>query len=67
MEMKTITLSAGEVAAMSDEDLTNLLLKAAKVTATCVVLDKDGRVKYDDPELAGTYGEAHLTQEKTDG
>lgn len=58
---KRITLSKREIDAMSDEQLTNLLLKASKVTATCVVRRADGSIKYDRPELAGQYGEEHLT------
>lgn len=57
---KKITLTKRELDAMSDTELTNLLLKASQVTATCVVRRADGSIKYDRPELAGSYGEAHI-------
>lgn len=57
---KQIKLTKREIDAMSDEQLTNLLLKASKVEATCVVRRADGSIKYDRPELAGTYGEEHI-------
>lgn len=62
METKTITLSKAELDAMSEDDLNNLLLKAADVKATAVVLRRDGTVKYDNPELAGSYGEEYLAE-----
>jgi hypothetical protein len=55
-----ITLTKRELDQMSPDELTNLLLKAHKVEATMVVRDKNGNIKYDRPELAGTYGEEHL-------
>jgi hypothetical protein len=58
---KKITLTKGELEQMSEEQLTNLLLKAVKVEATCIVRRADGSIKYDRPELAGQYGEEHLT------
>lgn len=58
---KQIKLTKRELDEMSTEQLTNLLLKASKVEATCVVRRTDGSIKYDRPELAGHYGEEHLT------
>lgn len=57
---KQIKLTKRELDAMSDTELTNLLLKASKVEATCVVRRADGSIKYDRPELAGSYGEEYL-------
>lgn len=62
MEKKTITLGKKELDAMSEDELNNLLLSATDVKATAVVLRRDGTVKYDNPELAGTYGEEHLAE-----
>jgi hypothetical protein len=56
-----ITLTKRELDALLPEDLTALILKASKVTATAVVQRADGSIKYDRPELAGQYGEEHLT------
>lgn len=55
-----ITLTRAELDAMSREQISNLLLKATKVEATAVVRRADGSIRYDDPTLAGTYGEEHL-------
>lgn len=55
-----ITFTKRELDAMTPEQLTSLLLKASKVEATCVVRRADGSIKYDRPELAGTYGEEYL-------
>ena len=62
MTEKQITFTKAELDAMSDEQLTNLLLKVSKVTATAVVRRADGSIKYDRPELAGQYGEEHLRE-----
>lgn len=59
-ELKTITLSAADLATMPQEELGALLLKATRIQATCVVRRADGSIKYDDPSLAGTYGEEYL-------
>jgi hypothetical protein len=56
-----ITLSAADMAAMTEAQLTSLLMAAYKVEATAVVRRKDGSVKYDRPELQGQYGEEYLT------
>ena len=34
-----------------------LIAKATKIEGTAVVRGADGKIKYDKPELAGTYGE----------
>lgn len=60
MDTKRITLTKSDLDAMSAEDVNNLLLRAQRVEATCVVRRQDGSIKYDRPELAGTYGEEHL-------
>ena len=57
--MRKITLTKAELDEMSQADLSALLLKAAKVEGTAVVRRADGSIKYDDPALAGTYGEQH--------
>jgi hypothetical protein len=57
-----ITLTKKQLDAMSPEQLTDLLMKAQKVEATAVVIGKDGRIRYDNPELAGTYGEQYLKE-----
>lgn len=59
--MKTITLNKQQLDRMSPDELCNLLLKAHEVKATAVVRRKDGSVKYDNPEFAGTYGEEFLS------
>jgi len=58
--MKKITLTREEIEAMPREEFNNLIMAAQKVEATAVVRRADGTVKYDDPNLAGTYGEEHL-------
>lgn len=45
---------------MSREQRNDVLLKATKIEATVVVRDADGKLKYDDPALAGAYGEENL-------
>lgn len=59
-QFEKITLTKQQLDAMSTEQLTALILKAHKVQATFVVRRPDGTVKYDRPELAGTYGEEHI-------
>lgn len=58
--MQKITLTKDQLDRMKPGELSNLLLKAHKVEATAVVRRADGSIKYDRPELAGTYGEKHL-------
>lgn len=65
METKRITLSPAQIDAMDKDDFVNLLLKATKIEATCVVRRADGSVKYDDPSLAGTYHEENLKEIRT--
>jgi hypothetical protein len=60
MTEKRITLTREQIEAMPREQFTELLLKAHKIEATAVVRRADGSIKYDRPELAGTYGEEHL-------
>jgi hypothetical protein len=45
---------------MQPGELSALLLKATKISGTAVVRRADGSNKYDDPALAGQYGEEHL-------
>jgi len=59
-ETKTITLTRADIEAMPREKFTDLLLAAQEIKATAVVRRADGSIKYDEPELAGTYGEEHL-------
>ncbi len=55
--MDTITYKAEELKKMSSEDFNNALMDAVQIRGTVLVRDKDGNPKYDNPELAGTYGE----------
>lgn len=55
--MKTITYNQEDLKEMSAEKFNNALLDAIEVKGTVLVRDKDGNPKYDNPELAGTYGE----------
>lgn len=57
---KTRTYSPQELAAMSPREITALLVPGAKIEATFVVRDAQGRIKYDNPDLAGTYHEENL-------
>jgi hypothetical protein len=64
MEKTTrITLTKAQLDAMSRDDLSTLLLRAQRIEATAVVRDVHGNIKYDDPTLAGTYNEEHLTHD----
>jgi len=54
------TYTKAELDAMPKDQVINLMLKAVKISGTLVVRDKDGNIKYDKPELAGTYGEENL-------
>jgi len=58
--MKKIVLTREEIEAMPREKLEGMLKIAQKVEARAVVMRADGTIKYDNPELAGTYGEEHL-------
>ena len=42
---------------MSPAQMNNVFLRATKIQGTGVVRDKDGNIKYDNPESAGNYGE----------
>lgn len=63
MQTTTITLTKDELDQMSGDDLCALLLRAYSWKATCVVQRADGSIKYDQPELSGTYGEQYLRKE----
>lgn len=54
------TYSKEDLEAMPPDQARNLLMKAIEITGTFVVRDKGGNIKYDKPELAGTYGEENL-------
>lgn len=60
METKKITLTREDIEKMPREEFNNLILAAHKVEAKAVVRRADGSIKYDRPELAGTYGEENL-------
>lgn len=55
------TYTKQELDAMTPDERTALIMPGATVRATFVVRDRDGRIKYDDPALAGTYHEESLT------
>ncbi len=57
MSEGTKTYGPAELAAMTAEEFNDALLKAIKIEGKVLVRDKDGNPKYDDPSLAGTYGE----------
>lgn len=68
MAEKVITFSKDQLDAMDSSQLMTLLLKATKIQATCVVQRADGSIKYDDPNLAGSYNEQFLRgEDRTDG
>lgn len=58
--MSDETYTLAELKKMPKDQATNLLMKAVKISGTMVVRDKAGNIKYDKPELAGTYGEDKL-------
>ena len=58
--METKTYSAKELAQLKPGELNAILMKAVKIEGTALVTDKDGKPKYDQPELQGTYGEENL-------
>ena len=60
MTEKRITLTREQIEAMPQEEFASLVMAAHKVEATAVVRDAQGNIKYDRPELAGTYGEEYL-------
>lgn len=51
------TFTKEELDAMPAEAANNIMMLATKIEGTVVVRDKDGNIKYDNPALAGTYGE----------
>ena len=60
MTVPDIHLTKTDLDAMTPQELNTLLLKATKIHVTAVVRRRDGSIRYDDPTLAGTYGEASL-------
>lgn len=60
MPDEEIHLTASQLRALAPDAVHALLLRASKVTATAVVRRADGSIKYDDPALAGRYGEEHI-------
>jgi len=57
-EEKTYNLD--DLKAMPSGQAVALLIKSIEISGTIVVRDKNGNIKYDDPTLAGTYGENKL-------
>lgn len=55
-----VTYTQKELEAMPRAQAHSLILKAIKISGTMVVRDINGNIKYDKPELAGTYGEDKL-------
>ncbi len=55
--METITYTQEDLKELSPEEFNNALMDAVEIRGTVLVRDKDGNPKYDNPELAGTYGE----------
>jgi hypothetical protein len=49
---------------MDPDALTELLLAAVEVRGTAYVTRADGTIKYDNPALAGTYGEPEQEDEE---
>lgn len=56
-----ITLTPEQLRQMDKHQLAQMFLRAQKIEATFVVRRADGTIKYDQPELAGTYHEETLT------
>jgi len=50
------------LARMSPAELVNVMARATKIQGTVLIRDEHGNPKYDDPSLAGTYGEAQCPQ-----
>ena len=57
----TITYSKDDLDAMPKEQVNNVMMLKPKIEGTGVVRRADGSIKYEDPSLAGTYGEENLT------
>lgn len=57
MGEETREIGAEELKRMTPAEFNNVLIRATKITGKVLVRDKDGNPKYDDPSLAGTYGE----------
>ncbi len=58
-ETKTYTLEDLEKMPKADAEL--ILAKAVKIEGTAVVKRADGTIKYDEPEMRGSYGESEQT------
>jgi hypothetical protein len=54
---ETRTYTKEELEAMTPEAANNLMMIATKIEGTGIVRRADGSIKYDDPELKGTYSE----------
>ena len=61
MSGETKTYGPEELAAMTPAEFNEALLKAIKIEGKVLVRDQYGNPKYDDPSLAGTYGEELVT------
>jgi hypothetical protein len=59
---KKITLTKAQIEAMPAAEFNRLIMAAQKIQGTAVVMDRFGNMKYDDPSLAGTYGEELLAK-----
>jgi len=53
----TIRLNRQDLASLTPEQLSILLTLACEIRGTAYVTRKDGTIKYDNPALAGAYGE----------
>lgn len=58
---ETREITKEELDAMPEEQRNNLMMIATKVKGVGVVKRADGTIRYDDPDLEGTYGEEHAT------
>jgi len=52
-----ITYDQADLAKMSPEEVNNVFMKQVKIEGVGVVRSASGHVKYDNPALAGSYGE----------
>lgn len=57
MNEETRTYTTEELQAMTPDEFNNALMNAVKIEGKVLVRDQHGNPKYDDPSLAGTYGE----------
>lgn len=54
---KYVTYTKEDLERMPPKQRNEVFLKAVKMTGVAVVTGPDGKPKYDDPSLAGTYHE----------